>query len=167
MKYILKVIQGDIFRTPAEAIINPANVSLLAGSGLCGVIHKRAGLKLEEKCKSIGKQEIGNAIVTPAFELSTLKGIIHACGPRWLDGSRGEQELLALTHQNIITAALEHGFSSIAIPAISTGVYRFPVDVAAHVSINTCKHLLADNNELSVTLVMSEYDKFTIYESFL
>lgn len=164
---ILKVIQGDIFRAPAEAIVNPANLSLLAGSGLCGVIHKRAGLKLEEKCKSIGKQEIGNAIVTPAFELSTLKGIIHACGPRWLDGSRGEQELLALTHQNIITAALEHGFSSIAIPAISTGVYRFPVDVAAHVSINTCKHLLADNNELSVTFVMSEYDKFTIYESFL
>jgi O-acetyl-ADP-ribose deacetylase (regulator of RNase III) len=167
MKYILKVIQGDISRTPAEAIINPANVSLLAGSGLCGVIHKRAGLKLEEKCKSIGKQEIGNAIVTPAFELSSLKGIIHACGPRWLDGSRGEQELLALTHQNIITAALEYGFSSIAIPAISTGVYRFPVDVAAHVSINTCKHLLVDNNGLSVTFVMSEHDKFTIYESFL
>jgi O-acetyl-ADP-ribose deacetylase (regulator of RNase III) len=164
---MITITHGDIFSVPADAIVNPANASLLAGSGLCGVIHKRAGLKLEEKCKSIGKQEIGNAIVTPAFELSNLKGIIHACGPRWLDGSRGEQELLALTHQNIITAALAHGFSSISIPAISTGVYRFPLDVAAYVSINTCKHLLADNNELSVTFVMSEYDKFTIYESFL
>lgn len=164
---MLTVTHGNIFNEPVDAIVNPANISLLAGSGLCGVIHKRAGIKLEEECKSIGKQEIGNAIVTPAFELSTLKGIIHACGPRWLDGSRGEKELLALTHQNIITAALEHGFSSIAIPAISTGVYRFPVDAAAHVSINTCKHLLADNNELSVTFVMSEHDKFTIYESFL
>ena len=164
---MLTVTHGDIFNETVDAIVNPANVSLLAGSGLCGVIHKRAGIKLEEKCKSIGKQEIGNAIVTPAFELSTLKGIIHACSPRWLDGSRGEQELLSLTHQNIITAALKHGFSSIAIPAISTGVYRFPVDVAAHVSINTCKHLLADNNGLSVTFVMSEHDKFTIYESFL
>ncbi len=164
---MLTVTHGNIFNEPVDAIVNPANVSLLAGSGLCGVIHKLAGLKLEEKCKSIGKQEIGNAIVTTAFELSSLKGIIHACGPRWLDGSRGEQELLALTHQNIITAALANGFSSIAIPAISTGVYRFPVDVAAYVSINTCKHLLADNNELSVTFVMSEHDKFTIYESFL
>ena len=164
---MLNVTHGDIFNEYVDAIVNPANASLLAGSGLCGVIHKRAGLKLEEKCKSIGKQEIGNAIVTPAFELSTLKGIIHACGPRWLDGSRGEQELLALTHQNIITAALAHGFSSIAIPAISTGVYRFPVEVAAYVSINTCKHLLAENNSLSITFVMSEYDKFIIYESFL
>ena len=78
---MLNVTHGDIFQTPADAIVNPANASLLAGSGLCGGIHKRAGLKLEEKCKSIGKQEIGNAIVTPAFELSNLKGIIHACGP--------------------------------------------------------------------------------------
>ena len=99
---MLNVTHGDIFNEPADAIINPANVSLLAGSRLCGVIHKRAGIKLEEECKSIGKQEIGNAIVTPAFELSTLKGIIHACGPQWLDGSRGEQELLALTYQNIL-----------------------------------------------------------------
>lgn len=164
---MLTVTHNDIFKELVEAIVNPASVSLLAGSGLCGMIHKRAGLKLEEKCKSIGKQEIGNAIVTPAFELSALKGIIHACGPRWLDGSRGEQELLALTHQNIITAALEHSFSSIAIPAISTGVYRFPLDVAAHVSINICKPLLAENKGLSITFVMSEYDKFTIYESFL
>ena len=134
---MITITHGDIFSAPADAIVNPSNVSLLAGSGLCGVIHKRAGLKLEDKCKSIGKQDIGNAIVTPAFELSTLKGIIHACGPRWLDGSRGEHELLALTHQNIITSALEHGFSSIAIPAISTGVYRFPVEVAALISSGT------------------------------
>ena len=134
---MITITHGNIFSVPADAIVNPANVSLLAGSGLCGVIHKRAGLKLEDKCKSIGKQDIGNAIVTPAFELSTLKGIIHACGPRWLDGSRGEHELLALTHQNIITSALEHGFSSNAIPAISTGVYRFPVEVAALISSGT------------------------------
>lgn len=134
---MITITHGNIFSVPADAIVNPANVSLLAGSGLCGVIHKRAGLKLEDKCKSIGKQDIGNAIVTPAFELSTLKGIIHACGPRWLDGSRGEHELLALTHQNIITSALEHGFSLIAIPAISTGVYRFPVEVAALISSGT------------------------------
>ena len=67
---MITITHGDIFSVPADAIVNPANASLLAGSGLCGVIHKRAGLKLEEKCKSIGKQEIGNAIVTPAFELS-------------------------------------------------------------------------------------------------
>lgn len=67
---MITITHGDIFSAPADAIVNPANVSLLAGSGLCGVIHKRAGLKLEERCKSIVKQDIGNVVVTPAFELS-------------------------------------------------------------------------------------------------
>ena len=70
---ILNVILGDIFSQSVDAIVNPANVSLLAGSGLCGVIHKRAGNELELHCKSLGKQAIGNAVVTPAFELSNLK----------------------------------------------------------------------------------------------
>ncbi|NVK24441.1 MAG: macro domain-containing protein [Gammaproteobacteria bacterium] len=163
---MLKIIQGNIFKLKIDAIINPANVSLLAGGGLCGAIHKMAGRELEQLCKTIGKQEYGNAVITPSFALTNCGYIIHACGPKWLDGKRNEPKLLAKTHQSIIEIARLHNLKSIAIPAISTGIYRFPADVAAQIAISS---VVAETKglELDVTFVVNEPDKFEIYKKAL
>jgi len=165
LKQVIKVIQGDIFAADYDAIINPANVSLLAGSGLCGQIHKRSGPNLELSCKNLGSQNEGNAVVTPAFGLTNCDWVIHACGPRWFDGKRGEAEKLALVHEAIIDLALAHKFESIAIPAISTGVYRFPVKQAAQIAVNTCQPLLSEfgAEKLQLTFVLPQSEKYSIY----
>lgn len=163
---MLSIIKADILKADVCAIVNPANVSLLAGSGLCGAIHKSAGPELEVYCKSIGKQDYGSAVISPAFGLNNSKHIIHACGPRWIDGQRGEAEILSQTHRSIIKIALKHELKSIAIPAISTGIYRFPSLIAAGVAISTVLNEI-DGSELNVNIVVNEPDKYQIYKSVL
>lgn len=163
---MIDVIQGNIFEVKVDAIVNPANVSLLAGGGLCGVIHKMAGTELEQKCKRFGKQEYGNAVITPSFALTNCDYIIHACGPRWLDGTRNEPELLAKTHKSIIEVAKKHKLESIAIPAISTGIYRFPADIAAKIALLTVVDEIF-NSDMDVFFVVKEPDKYEIYQKFL
>ena len=160
---MIDVIQSNIFEVKVDAIVNPANVTLLAGGGLCGAIHKMAGGELEQLCKSIGKQEYGNAVITPSFALTNCDSIIHACGPRWLDGKRNEVELLANTHKSIIEVAKQHGLKSLAIPAISTGIYRFPADIAAKVAISTVAKEIYDL-AFEVTFVIPEPAKYKIYK---
>jgi O-acetyl-ADP-ribose deacetylase (regulator of RNase III) len=162
---MIKVVQQNLFSLNVDAIVNSANVSLLAGSGICGVIHKNAGKELEKYCKTIGKQDYGSAVITPSFNLSPLcKYIIHACGPRYLDGQRGEAELLELTHQSIIKVAIANNLKSIVIPPISTGVYRFPVEQAAQIAIQAvAKTLLLSNYEMGVYFAMKDADKYLTY----
>lgn len=166
---MINVVHQNLFTLDVDAIVNSANVSLLAGSGICGVIHKNAGKELEDYCKTIGKQEYGSAVITPSFNLSPICDyIIHACGPRYLDGKRGEAEQLALTHTSIINVAIENNLKSIVIPPISTGVYRFPVEQAASIAINSvAQALTASNSDMDVYFAMKDADKFHVYHEAL
>jgi O-acetyl-ADP-ribose deacetylase (regulator of RNase III) len=163
------VVKQNLFTLNVDAIVNSANVSLLAGSGICGVIHKNAGKELEDYCKTMGKQEYGSAVITPSFNLSTICDyIIHACGPRYLDGQRGEAELLALTHTSIIKLAIENNFKSIVIPPISTGVYRFPVKEAANIAISSVAIALkVFDGDIDVYFAMKDADKYQVYKDAL
>lgn len=162
---MLEVVFGSIFDQECDAIVNPANQSLLAGSGLCGVIHKLAGPELEIACKKIGRQQIGNAVITPAFNLKNCQYIIHACGPRWLDGTYGERELLAKTYESILEIAQAKQLIRVAIPAISTGIYRFPANEAAAIAIDTCNRKSV--GDLSITFAVNENDKFNIFQKLI
>ena len=166
---MINVVNQNLFSLDVDAIVNSANESLLTGSGICGVIHKNAGKELEVFCKTIGKQEYGSAVITPSFNLSPIcEYIIHACGPRYLDGKRGEAEILALTHQSIIAVAIQNSLKSIVIPPISTGVYRFPVKEAAQIAIETIANTLnASNYDMTVYIAMKDADKFQVYHEAL
>lgn len=132
------VICADITTMSADAIVNSAHTSLLAGSGLSGLIHRAAGPKLELACKEIGGCPIGSAVLTPGFKLAA-KHVIHAVGPRWLGGHRGEAELLDRCYHSIFDLAVTHGFRTICSPSISTGIYRFPLDEASLIAARVAK----------------------------
>mgnify|MGYP002631804204 CR=1 FL=1 len=108
---------GDITKMPAQAIVNSANPSLLAGGGVCGAIHQAAGPQLELACRAIDSIKPGKALITNAFELPAVY-VIHAVGPRYMDGNRGEAAVLAQTYRSICQLVEEHGITSISIPSI-------------------------------------------------
>lgn len=166
---MIKVVNQSLFTLDVDAMVNSANVSLLAGSGICGVIHKNAGKELEDYCKTIGKQNYGSAVITPSFNLLPICDyIIHACGPRYLDGKRGESQLLALTHTNIIKLAVEKNLKSIVIPPISTGVYRFPVKEAANIAISSVATALkVFKSDIDVYFAMKDAGKYQVYHEAL
>lgn len=134
----IEVIAGDITRFSADAIVNSANPSLLAGSGVCGAIHRIAGSKLEAACLSLGPIKPGAAVITQAFNLPA-KWVIHAVGPRWLDGKHNEEDVLAQCYQNIIQRGEEVHAVHLSVPFISTGIYRFPLALASKIAISTLK----------------------------
>jgi O-acetyl-ADP-ribose deacetylase (regulator of RNase III) len=160
----INVLKGDVTRQAADAIINSANPSLLAGGGVCGAIHRAAGPELEAACKAIGRCEIGAAVATPAFGLPA-KFVIHAVGPRWLDGTRGEPELLERCYESIFTLASENDLRSLAIPSISTGVYRYPLDAAAEIAIRVA--LRYNRPESVIQFICFEDETFAEYQSVL
>ena len=155
---MIKIIHGNILEAPADAIVNPAHVSLLSGSGLCGVIHKHAGIELENHCESLGEQSYGDVVMTPAFELTQFQHIIHACSPRWWDGNRGEVDTLRLTYENIRDIVTNARIGSVAIPALATGIYRFPVEVAAEIALSIMLDV-----EFDVFFVNMEQEKHECY----
>jgi len=134
----IEVLSGDITRIPADAIVNSANTSLLAGGGVCGAIHRAAGADLERACRGIGSCPTGHAVSTPAFALPA-RWVIHAVGPRWHDGSKGEPELLAECYRSIVAVADSLGARKVTVPSISTGIYRFPLGQAARIAITTVR----------------------------
>ena len=138
---MISAVLGDITVIPTEAIVNSANPSLLAGGGVCGAIHRAAGPELEAACKTIGRIDPGQAVLTEAFNLPA-NYVIHAVGPRYLDGSRREVEVLAETYRSICGLVEQYGITTISIPSIGTGIYRFPLQLAADVAIETLKATL-------------------------
>ena len=137
------VAEGDITRLEVDAIVNAANGALLGGGGVDGAIHRAAGPELLDECRGLGGCETGNAKITRGYCLPA-RWVIHAVGPVWNGGDRGEDGLLASCYRRAIDRALENGIRSIAYPAISTGVYRFPIDRAARIAAGTVADALAD-----------------------
>lgn len=132
----LDVIVADITTLDVDAIVNAANRSLLGGGGVDGAIHRAAGRELYEECKTLGGCETGSAKITRGYKLKAAY-VIHAVGPVWHGGDHHEDELLAGCYRTALDLAAAHKLTSIAFPAISTGIYSFPADRAARIAVGT------------------------------
>ena len=143
----LEAAQGDITREAVDAIVNAANSGLARGGGVCGAIFSAAGPELDGACAELGGCPTGDAKPTPGFRLPA-RWIIHAVGPVWHGGDSGEAELLASAYRRSLAVADEIGASSVAFPAISTGIYGYPLDAATDVAVRACR-----DAETSVDLI--------------
>jgi O-acetyl-ADP-ribose deacetylase (regulator of RNase III) len=151
MQAIIEVLQGDITKFAADAIVNAANSSLMGGGGVDGAIHRAGGPAILEECRRIvakqGGCKTGEAVITTAGRLPA-KFVIHTVGPVWNGGHRGEAEKLGNCYRNSLQLAVENGCKTVAFPCISTGVYGYPIAEAAKVAVATVKAFLEENEGL-------------------
>ena len=140
----IDVVEGDITKLAIDAIVNAANRSLLGGGGVDGAIHRAAGSELLAECRALGGCGTGQAKITGGYNLPA-RWVIHTVGPVWNDGRTGEDELLAGCYRKCLKLAEENGVKSIAFPAISTGVYRFPLERATCIAVDEVQqHIKGD-----------------------
>jgi O-acetyl-ADP-ribose deacetylase (regulator of RNase III) len=140
----LEVVVADITTLALDAIVNAANTSLRGGGGVDGAIHRAAGPDLLTECRKLGGCATGSAKITCGYRLPA-RHVIHAVGPVWRDGQHNEEALLAGCYRTALALAADNGLASIAFPAISTGVYRFPKDMAARIAVDTVVAALTDD----------------------
>lgn len=143
----LLAVAGDITRMDVDVIVNAANSRLIRGGGVDGAIHRAAGPDLQEELNRIGRCRTGDAVITQAYRLP-VKRIIHTVGPVWRGGTAGEPELLAACHRDALALAIEHGLRRVAFPAISTGIYGYPLDTAATVAVGTVATVLGETDAI-------------------
>ncbi len=160
----IKVIQADITQLQVDAIVNAANNSLLGGGGVDGAIHRAAGGQLLAECRQLNGCETGEAKITQGYNLPA-KWVIHTVGPVWQGGERNEDELLASCYRNSLALAEQYQIKTIAFPAISTGVYKFPVARAAQIAVTQIQAFLKTNNWVEQVILVCFSQ--TAYERYL
>ncbi len=147
----IECIQGDITKISADAIVNAANSSLMGGGGVDGAIHRAGGPSILEECRKIvakqGGCKTGEAVLTTAGDLPS-RHVIHTVGPVWNGGTHDEEQLLANCYKNSLHLAADHQLRTIAFPNISTGIYGFPKDMAAAISVQTLNQILQTDNRI-------------------
>ena len=161
------VIADDITRQRVDAIVNAANTSLLGGGGVDGAIHRAAGPELLAECRTLGGCATGQAKITRGYKLPA-KWVIHTVGPVWQDGSQGEDELLASCYRSCFALVEQHGIKTVAFPAISAGIYAFPMERAARIAVRESKNFLERNQSVEkVNLVCFGASALEIYKTAL
>lgn len=161
------VHKGDITKLDVDAIVNAANTTLLGGGGVDGAIHRAAGPALLEECKTLNGCKTGEAKITNGYNLPA-KFVIHTVGPVWNGGKNNEDKLLANCYLNSLKLAADNGIKTIAFPAISTGVYRFPLERAARIAYEEVKNFIDKNNTIEkVIFVAFDERTYKVYKNLL
>jgi O-acetyl-ADP-ribose deacetylase (regulator of RNase III) len=163
----LSIHRGDITKLHVDAIVNAANSSLLGGGGVDGAIHRAAGPDLVFECRMLGGCPTGEARITRGYRLPA-RHVIHTVGPVWRGGGHGEAERLASCYRNSLALAVKHDIHTIAFPAISCGIYGYPIDDAARIAVSETERFVSEHSSIeSVTFVCFEDDVARAYQLLL
>ena len=163
----IDIVCGDITKLDVDAIVNAANSTLLGGGGVDGAIHRASGPKLVAECRTLGGCAPGEAKITHGYDLPA-RYVIHTVGPVWTGGSRGEAETLANCYRNSLRVAVETKIRTIAFPAISCGAYRYPVEKAAQIALETTRDFLTTTDKIDkVIFVVVTDDIQDVYRRLL
>jgi len=163
---VIRIEQIDITKLPVDAIVNAANSSLLGGGGVDGAIHRAAGPELVMACRMLNGCKTGDVKVTAGFKLPA-RFVFHAVGPRWQDGRHGEAEKLASCYQRAMALAPAHAVKSIAFPAISCGIFRYPLQEAAAIAVQTVREALPGSGVEEVIFALIDPPVIAAFEAAL